>query len=602
MGFPLKETPIYRLLESILMLQNMRKSTINDDIFYYRPVISILEHPLIYALDMSNFKEFTDKVRKYNLVFISGSQISFKSPLLKLIFSKPENPLDYLLEVLKTIREQIEIEKGGLEIHFINEYYQHIFQLREVLGAKVDLLSYEFLIQLFEKISRSLKVPFSGEPLRGIQIMGILETRNLDFEHVFILNMNENAWPAPPKNGSFIPYNIRRAFDLPTHEHQDAIYAYLFYRLLQRSKKVVFYYNTVSEFNVNGELSRLVRQLDLESTHLIKKIILTNPIALPFKKDISVKKDYLVMKRLSRFTTDFETPYMSRLTPSALDTYLYCKLRFYYKYVAELYEEDQIKEELDALIFGNIFHDTMEILYRQFMTVQKTDIVESRHFFWLKEGVNGAINEAFQKHYQIKGDNKKVMIEGRNIIAAEIIKKMINKILNIDKKYAPFKIIGLEAGTKEGFSIDVPLEVNGRNHVIGLKGKIDRIDLKAGVLRVIDYKTGRDEKTFETLDSLIDRENIKRNKTAFQIFFYSYLVQNRYQESYERIEPSIFNSKQFFDDKFDWRLIQKEKGESEVKIQAFGKYSNGFEKILNKLLKEIWNTENSLIRQLISKM
>ena len=138
--------------------------------------------------------------------------------------------------------------------------------------------------------------------------MGILETRNLDFEHVFILNMNENAWPAPPKTGSFIPYNIRRAFDLPTHEHQDAIYAYLFYRLLQRSKKVVFYYNTVSEFNINGELSRLVRQLDLESTHLIKKIILTNPISLPFKKDISVKKDYLVMKRLSRFTTDFETP------------------------------------------------------------------------------------------------------------------------------------------------------------------------------------------------------------------------------------------------------------------------------------------------------
>ena len=592
MGFPLKDAPIYGLLESILMLQNMRKSTINDDIFYYGPVIAILEHPLIHASDMSNFKEFTDKIRKYNLVFISSKQISFNSPLLKLIFSKPENPLDYLLAILNKIREQLEIEKGDLEIDFINKYYQHIFQLREVLGAQVDLLSYEFLIQLFQKISRSLKIPFSGEPLKGIQIMGILETRNLDFEYVFILNMNENAWPAPPKTGSFIPYNIRRAFDLPTHEHQDAIYAYLFYRLLQRSREVVFYYNTVSEFNINGELSRLVRQLDLESTHLIKKKILTNPISLSFKKEISVKKNYFVMNRLSRFTTDFKTPYMSRLTPSALDTYLYCKLRFYYKYVAELYEEDQIKEELDALIFGNILHDTMEILYRQFMIVQKTNIVESRHFFWLKEGVNGAINEAFQKNYQIKGDNKKVMIEGRNIIAAEIIKKMINKILNIDKNYAPFKIIGLEAGTKEGFSIDFPLEINGRNHVIGLKGKIDRIDLKAGVLRVIDYKTGKDEKTFETLDSLIDRENINRNKSAFQIFFYSYLLQNRCKEPYERIEPSIFNSKQLFDDKFDWRLIKKEKGESEVKIQSFGKYSDGFEKILNKLLKEIWNTEN----------
>ena len=110
--------------------------------------------------------------------------------------------------------------------------------------------------------------------------MGILETRNLDFEHVFVLSMNENAWPAPPRSGSFIPYNIRRAFDLPTHEHQDAIYAYLFYRLLQRSREVVFYYNSISEFNVNGELSRLVKQLELESVHSIEKKILANPIAL----------------------------------------------------------------------------------------------------------------------------------------------------------------------------------------------------------------------------------------------------------------------------------------------------------------------------------
>tara|TARA_B110000027_G_scaffold110001_1_gene117709 strand:- start:1775 stop:4651 length:2877 start_codon:yes stop_codon:yes gene_type:complete len=591
MGFPLKDTPIYSLLESILMLQNMRRPASDDDIFYHKPVIAILEHPLIYALDVARFKDFTAKIKKYNLVFVAGGQVPLNSPLLKLIFSKPENPLDYLLEILKRIQEQSEIEKGGLGKDFINKYYQHIFQLRAVLGAQVDLLTYEFLIQLFQKISRSLKIPFSGEPLRGIQIMGILETRNLDFEHVFVLSMNENGWPAPPKSGSFIPYNIRRAFDLPTHEHQDAIYAYLFYRLLQRSREVVFFYNTISEFNVNGELSRLVKQLELESDHSIEKKILANPIALPIKSEISVSKDYSVMKRLARFTTDFKTTYMSRLTPSALDTYLYCKLRFYYKYVAELYEEDQIQEELDALIFGNILHDAMEILYRQFMIVQKTAIVNAMHFFWLREGVDGAINEAFQKHYQIKGDKKKVMIEGRNIIAAEIIKKMINKILDIDEKYAPFKIIGLEAGTKEGFSVDLPVQVNGRKHVIGLKGKIDRIDLKAGVLRVVDYKTGKDDKNFETLSSLIDAENTKRNKTAFQIFFYSYLVQNGYQDPYDRIEPTIFNSKHLFDDKFDWRLTQKEKGESDIKVQSFGQYSDGFEEVLSELLTEIWNTE-----------
>jgi hypothetical protein len=233
----------------------------------------------------------------------------------------------------------------------------------------------------------------------------------------------------------------------------------------------------------------------------------------------------------------------------------------------------------------------MEILYRQFMVVQKTSIVGSPHFFWLREGVDGVINEAFRKHYQIKGDKKKIMIEGRNIIAAEIIKKMINKILDIDEKYAPFKIIGLESGTKDGFSVDLPIQVNGRKQIIGLKGKIDRIDLKGGVLRVLDYKTGKDEKTFETLASLIDSENTKRNKTAFQIFFYSYLVQSGYKDSYERIEPSIFNSKHLFDDKFDWKLTQKEKGQAEIQVQSFGQYSDGFEQVLNELLTEIWDNE-----------
>ena len=591
MGFPLKDTPIYALLESILMLQNTRRPAANGDIFYHKPVIAILEHPLIYGLDISRFKELNAKIKKYNLVFVGNSQIPLNSPLLKLIFSKPENPLDYLLEILKTFEDQSEIEKGGLDSAFIHKYYQHIFQLREVLGVQVDLISYEFLIQLFKKISRSLKIPFSGEPLRGIQIMGVLETRNLDFEYVFVLSMNENAWPAPPRSGSFIPYNIRRAFDLPTHEHQDAIFAYLFYRLLQHSREVVFYYNTISEFNVNGELSRLVKQLELESVHSIKKKILANPIALPVKKEISVKKDYVVMKKLARFTSDFKNTYMSRLTPSALDTYLHCKLRFYYKYIAELYEEEQIQEELDPMIFGNILHDALEILYRQFMVVQKTSIVGAPHFFWLREGVDGVINEAFRKHYQIKGDKKKVMVEGRNIIAAEIIKKMINKILDIDEKYAPFKIVGLESGSKDGFSVDHPIQVNGRKQIIGLKGKIDRIDLKGGVLRVLDYKTGKDEKTFETLTSLIDPENPKRNKTAFQIFFYSYLVQSGYKDSYERIEPSIFNSKHLFDNKFDWRLTQKEKGQVGIQVKSFGHYSDGFEQVLNELLSEIWDTE-----------
>lgn len=589
MGYPMKDTPVFSLLESLLQLQNSaRDNVVHGRSFYHQPVTEILGHPLIHPIAAETGEKITADITRRNLIFVYQSEILLKDRLFQLIFSMPIKPLGYILEILEELHRCWKEQGNDLELEFISRFYQHTAKLEEMIGQKAEQLSYDFLIKLFRRLSRSLKIPFSGEPLEGLQIMGVLETRNLDFENVFILNMNEGSWPAPPKKGSFIPYNIRKAFELPVFEHQDSIYAYLFYRLLQRSKQVWFYYNTVSEFNVNGEMSRYIRQLAFETSHTIDYQILANPIAITPAQPILIEKTPEVLLKLDRFQVK-KGEWTPRLTPSALDTYLYCRLRFYFKYVQELYEPDELQEELSPMVFGNILHDAMEILYKQFIKKNKRPIVEPNDFFGLESGVDGAINKAFIKHYDVKNETK-FKLEGRNIIAAEIIRKTALKILHFDQQYAPFKIIGLETSTRDGFTLDYPVTVNGKTLMIGIKGKIDRLDQKQGKVRVIDYKTGKDAKEFSSVTSMINREDSKRNKAAFQVFFYSYLFYKTYSGEYSQIEPGLFNSRDLFDDSFSWQLVEKS-GRNAQTVHEFRDYLEPFEEIVSELLTEIYDPE-----------
>ena len=257
MGYPLKDTPVYSLLESLLRLQaTRREDVVMGASFYHKPTIEVLEHPLINAMGKIKVEDFLNEIKKRNLIYVYQEELPLDIPILNVIFDQPEKPLEYLISVLASLHENQKQLDHAINLEFISRFHELISILQDIIGPDHSKLGYDFLIRLFRRFAASLKIPFTGEPLNGIQIMGILETRNLDFKNVFILNMNEDSWPAPPRRGSFIPYNIRRAFDLPVHEHQDAIYSYLFYRLLQRADNVQFYYNIVSEFNINGELCR----------------------------------------------------------------------------------------------------------------------------------------------------------------------------------------------------------------------------------------------------------------------------------------------------------------------------------------------------------
>ncbi|MEL7005214.1 MAG: hypothetical protein AAFN93_21130 [Bacteroidota bacterium] len=281
MGYPLKDTSIFSLIESILQLQSSKRhSVVHGHSYYHKPVVEILEHPMVQPIMGKVASDFVADVKKRNLIFIYEDELPAKTGFGTIIFNSPSNILEYLLYVLEELHVQWRSKGHDLELEFISRFYQHIQKLQELISERGTQVGVDFLIKLFRRLARGLKIPFTGEPLEGLQIMGVLETRNLDFKNVFILNMNEASWPAAPNRGSFIPYNIRKAFDMPVFEHQDAIYAYLFYRLLQRSENVWIYYNIVSEFNVNGEISRYIQQLEYESKVKVNKRILANPIQI----------------------------------------------------------------------------------------------------------------------------------------------------------------------------------------------------------------------------------------------------------------------------------------------------------------------------------
>ncbi len=594
MGYPLSVSNAFGLIDSLLKLQhNHRSHQENRLSFYHKPLTELLQHPLILGLDDDGISKTLHSIKSKNLIQVYSEEIITKHPFVQSVLQVHADGLVFLLDCLSQLDTLWEGRKMEFELEFIRRYYQAYARLRSMLADKNEKLSYEFLISLHRKISASLKVPFSGEPLKGLQVMGVLETRNLDFDHVIVCNMNEDSWPAVAQRGSFVPFNIRKAFDMPVHDHQDAIYSYLFYRLLQRAKTADFFYNTVSEFGVSGEQSRFLRQLVQETKHSVASELLVNEVLLPVNQPIRVEKTSEVLSRLNRFVEGGELPKdltkYAKLTPSAIENYLYCRLKFYFRYVAQLYESEEIQEEMDPMLFGNILHDTMEILYRDHLEKSGTAAIQVDDFDALTSNVEDAVIKAFQNQYQYR-ETSKFQLEGRSVIAFDIIKKITLRILELDKRYAPFEVIGLEADSDAGYGKNVEIKCGDASISVLLEGKIDRIDRKNGVYRIVDYKTGKDQKRFNSIAGLTDRENKERNKAAFQVLYYAWMLKN--SATYETgspIIPGLFNNTELFQQDFDWRIYVKQGRSAPVYVDDFRLVEEEFENQLKTVLTEIWN-------------
>jgi hypothetical protein len=559
MGFPLRDTPLFNLLDQVIEMQ-VKKRTKS---FSHREVNGILGHAYFLALAEFEAQDRMTQIVRNNRVYVPIEELLGKDPIFETFFKPIESAhaTDYLLELVEHLGSRL-TDKKSFDREYAYHFHQHISRLHSIFAVSEKAPDWRGFQKLFRQVMMSQKIPFTGEPLRGLQIMGVLETRNLDFDNVIVLSLNEGQLPSPPRQGSYVPHAIRRAYALPTWEHQDAIYAYLFYRLLQRASNISFYYSTEPDVIGNGEMSRYLQQVMLESKLPIEKRVLHNPIHVHAIHPIVVGKTPTVMEVLDKFVND--TPEKRSLTPSSLNDYIECSLRFYLKQVAQMKEADEVEEEVDARVLGSILHDVAYWLYLEFRSI-RGGVVNPGDLNVPDERINKLIDRAFREFYHMPEDEE-VVYEGKRIIVKEIVKTFLRKVLDRDAEYAPFEIRMLEEDFNE--TIDLP---SGKRVRVG--GKIDRADASNGTVRVVDYKTGQDELKFEDIESLFDGEK-KHNKAAFQTILYAYVYWLHHNIITERIQPGLMNRNSLFgkDFKFGLKVGNAREPMEDVKpmLQEFG--------------------------------
>jgi len=564
MGFPLSSTPLFNLVELLIEMQISRK----QDYFNHRQVLALLGHPYVVAADAVVANAKRKEILGHNWVHIPKSFLATAVVLHRVIFREVEdNILPYLGEILTCI--------GQLETitDFDKEYTFHFLKLlnrmEEVMGdgysatrsivegegpvsslksakqSKARQASIKSFLRLFRQLIQAHKIPFTGEPLKGLQVMGVLETRNLDYKNVFILSLNEGAFPSSGKNGSYIPFNIRKAYGLPTVEHQDAMYAYLFYRMLQRAENVFLFYNSETDVLGQGEMSRYLQQLVYESGLKMERKVLHNPILPNPINPIVVVKDSDLQEKLAKLNEG--NGRFKGISPSALNTYIECSLKFYLRHVAKIKEPEEVEEDLDARVLGTLLHEVMELFYNRIREGKKSKLIEVEDLIQAEVAIEKLIDEVFIKTYRLD-PARQVQYEGQRLVVREVVKRFALRIVEMDKAYAPFIMEALE---QEGLIYNIKLDQLPGSVLIS--GKIDRVDRKDDMVRVIDYKTGKDKLDFESIASLFTRDE-KRNKAAFQTMLYALLYKANVQSNGFKIVPGLINRMNLFDKDFQFGL------------------------------------------------
>jgi CRISPR/Cas system-associated exonuclease Cas4 (RecB family) len=569
MGWPLHSSSIYLLISRLVAL----KGKLHDDkfrSFQHGEVSGLMEFVHLLELDGSSYEQFKQEAIERNTLYYTKEELIRWIPTVEKLMDA-QSTAEFMEELGALLRGMTQTELNSLDNAVLAKLYQNIKHLQWVFSQSQTELSFQSLTKVVQKLGQSAKVPLSGDPLDGLQVMGILETRNLSYDNVMILGMNEGAWPRDSSNSSFIPFNIRRAFDLPTLEHQDAMQSYLFYRLIHSAEHVWISYNNVTEYNHNGELSRFVQQLKHESEISIVEKQVVSPIEPDQIKSISIEKDTSVMAMLNAYLKNAEGS-ARQLSPSALNTYLDCRLRFYFQYVERLKEPAALVSDIDPSLLGNLLHGTMERLYLDGGVMNQEKLSE------LSDGIDEALRETFRDE-KLPIEESEVVV-GRQIIAYEVVKKYIEQILKFDTHQTPFEIQNLE----EELSMDMTLP---SGDVIAVKGIIDRVDKYADVIRIMDYKSGRDDRVFTDVASLFDRNQDKRSKAVFQLFYYGLLYLYNYPTDLP-IRPGIFNSKDLFSKDFDALVYQKE-GRSKKPVTVFSDYQREFQTYLTQLVAEIFD-------------
>lgn len=518
MGYPLRQTPLFNLFETLIALQkNARIENDGHYSFYFRDVKKLLDHNYIRLAGGKAIQNWLEKLKE-TYIRISSKKIFSETSgeIFKLLFTIPTTIEDVFLWSQKILRVILEAMSGQgfkfhrLESEFIYTFFTQLKRLEDILLKQQVKPTIPTFWKIFKEVTQSVRIPFSGEPLKGLQVMGFLETRVLDFENVVLLSVNEDVLPAAGNSPSFIPFNIRKAFGLPTFEEQHAVSAFHFYRLLQRAKNIFLIYNTEPKALTAGERSRFLLQIEHElqtkfpETISVSKKVITTPIIKEAVSPIVIDKTDVVLKELERFASQPGSMPHSKLSASGLQSYIACSLRFYFQYVAGLKEPDEVEENMEAATFGKVLHKAMQLMYTGIPGIDAKTLNERKRM--INTLVDQAIHEEFISIDQL---------EGKNILLRNVIRELVAGILEVDRTYLPFKILQLEKDVTTLFEFE-------KGKVAKLFGIIDRVDEKDEVLRIVDYKTGKVEKRKPA--EIADYFHEVEYKEQFQAMYYAYLT------------------------------------------------------------------------------
>lgn len=579
MGFPLRNTPMFNLLDNIVDLQISRRG----EYFNHAKVTAILGHSHILEMAGNDAKKLRTSFIEKSRVWIKAEEFVGK-PFLEQVFTPMEihQTPQYLLEIIRNLGAAFR-DESQLAREYAFYFYRILSRLKEVMreeGATAEnKIPHKERMKAFQKLFRqvvqSVKIPFVGEPLKGVQVMGILETRNLDFENVFILNLNEGSWPAQSRQSSYIPFSLRKAYGLPTFDHTDSIYAYLFYRLLQRSSNVFLYYNSEPDDLGMSEMSRFLRQLNVESKLPIQKRVLSNTIKLRGGNPIAYPQNEISTKFLARFLSGEKA-----LSPTTLNDYIECSLRFYLKHVAGYREADEIEEGLDARVFGNLLHKVLFLVYNSLATNKKSNQVDQTDYNDILKALPDVLERAFRDQYGLPHD-RPVVYDGPWLVMKEVIQDFAEAVLKKDREVAPLEVVSLEGDWK----VPYELSIDGQVKPIWIGGKIDRVDKTQFGIRIIDYKTGKDDVSFPSVESLFAKQG-KRNKAAFQTLYYS-LVFRKKEMYVGRIWPGLYNKQILFKSEKKFGLMMNGKPVDAMEVLP------EFESRLNAVLTELFSEKGA---------
>lgn len=506
--------------------------------FYHRDVTGILEHPYFAAAsDAAVNKALLARIRGENLIFIPQHALSALGTGYATVFRSVGQTADipaYLLEVI----EMLQGAQPSLEREFLYHFHSCVAALANV-ELPLETMEAKTWYRLLMQYIALVKIPYEGEPLSGLQVMGPLETRALDFQNVIILSAGEGIFPSRSVSSSFIPYNLRLGFGLPTYEQQDAMWAYYFYRGICRARRIWLLYDSRTEGLQSGEESRFIKQLrylyhvpmvEKVATYSLAGTVTDNPMC-------HVVKDEAVMQRLEELFVHGSGVFSA----SSLNTYLDCPLRFYYEQVEKVKEQDDVVEDVDAGLFGTIFHTVMERLYKPFegRLVPAAEFDEKLLFGSGGKRLDALVAAAF-------ADVHIHEIAGQNLILKELVAHLVKQTVSVDRALAREKggIHILATEKKEDLRVVIP---SGRQ--VRLFGVIDRLDsVGRGVRRVVDYKSGKLEKdNCKSVEDLFDSsKGPNRQHIAFQLYFYALLMQRKHPEEDVRYDPCIYPLRTIF--------------------------------------------------------